>query len=291
MKQLKGTGVALVTPFKKNLQVDFDAFEKLINHVSQKKGVDYMVLLGTTGESATLTKDEKKQLIKFLVAKNKSRLPLVIGIGGNNTQEILANFKEYDLKGFDAILSVTPYYNKPTQEGLYQHYVTLAKHAPLPIILYNVPGRTAVNMTAETTLRLAKVKNIIAIKEASGNLEQCLRIAANKPKDFMLLSGEDILTPSMIAFGAEGVISVLANAFPVQFSEMIRFSMQNKFEKAAEILYKFDKINPLMYTEGNPAGVKSALAQMKIGSPYVRQPLVPATKELEKKIKDAMKAL
>jgi 4-hydroxy-tetrahydrodipicolinate synthase len=291
MKKFEGTGVALITPFTKNKEVDFKAFEKLLVYVTQKKGVDYLVLMGTTGESATLTKEEKKKLMDFAVKFNKGKKSLVLGLGGNNTEELIKMANETDFKGFDAILSVTPYYNKPSQRGIIEHYKALAAAFPLPIILYNVPGRTSVNMTAETTLALSKVKNIIGIKEASGNLEQCLKIAANKPKDFLLLSGEDLLTPSMIAFGAEGVISVLANLYPVEFSEMVRFGMKYDFVKAQKLLFDFDKINHLMYSEGNPVGVKAGLNIMGVCKPHVRLPLAEASAELTETLKKAMKGL
>lgn len=291
MKKFTGTGVALVTPFTNKLEVDYKAFEKLLIYVTQKKGVDYLVLMGTTGESATLSKEEKKKLMDFTVKFNKGKKPLVLGLGGNNTAELIKTAQETDFSGFDAILSVTPYYNKPNQNGLFEHYKALADAFPLPIILYNVPGRTSVNMTAETTLKLAGLKNIIGIKEASGNLEQCIKIAANKPKNFLLLSGEDMLTPSMIAFGAEGVISVLANSHPVEFSEMVRFSLNFDFVKAQKLLFKFDKINHLMYTEGNPVGVKSALNTIGICKTHVRLPLVEASTELNEQMKKALKNL
>lgn len=283
MKKFEGTGVALVTPFTKNKQIDFEGLEKLLVHTA--KGVDYFVVMGTTGESATLTADEKLQVLDFVKSHNPKKLPIVYGIGGNDTAQVVESIARASLKGVDAILSVSPYYNKPSQEGIFQHFKNIAKSSPLPIILYNVPGRTASNITASTSLRLAELPNIIAVKEASGNLEQCMNICKKKPKDFMLISGDDLLTSSFYAMGASGVISVLANAYPEIFRNMKVFSEKGDSKKCAQEQFKLLEINGPMYEEGNPVGVKIVLNEMGICSPHTRLPLAPASKGLEKKIK------
>jgi 4-hydroxy-tetrahydrodipicolinate synthase len=289
MKKLYGTGVALVTPFDEKEQVDFSGLKKLLSHTT--KGVDYYVVMGTTGESATLSKVEKKKVLTFVKENNSKKLPIVYGIGGNNTQEVIEAIKESELSGVDALLSVSPYYNKPSQEGIYRHFTAIADKSPVPIILYNVPGRTASNLTAETTLRLAKHPNIIGTKEASGNLEQCMKIAKEKPKDFMLISGDDMLTVPLYAIGAVGVISVLANAFPVIFKKMKEFSAEGNFAKAAAEQFKLLEINDPMYEEGNPVGVKHILKLMNICSGEVRLPLVSASESLQKKIEKLLNSL
>jgi 4-hydroxy-tetrahydrodipicolinate synthase len=282
MKKLYGTGVALVTPFDNNLSVDYKALKKLLRHTA--KGVDYYVVMGTTGESATMTAEEKKQVLQFVKENNESKLPIVYGIGGNNTEEVCSILKSTDLKGVDAILSVSPYYNKPSQEGIYQHFVKVADTSPLPIVLYNVPGRTASNLTAETTLRLASHNKIIGIKEASGILEQCMKIVKNMPKDFLLISGDDMLTVPLYALGGKGVISVLANAYPTIFKKMKEFSFEGNLAKANQEQFKLLDINGPMYEESNPVGLKSLLAEMGICSNAVRLPLVSASNALQKKI-------
>lgn len=282
MKKLYGTGVALVTPFDENEKVDFRGLKKLLSHTA--KGVDYYVVMGTTGESATLNKVEKEKVLAFVKENNPKKLPIVYGIGGNNTHEVIETINGSDLSGVDALLSVSPYYNKPSQEGIYRHFKAIADKSPVPIILYNVPGRTASNLTAETTLRLAKHPKIIGIKEASGNLEQCMKIAKEKPKDFMLISGDDMLAVPLYAIGAGGVISVLANAFPVIFKKMKDFSFKGNFPKAATEQFKLLEINGPMYEEGNPVGVKHVLKLMNICSGEVRLPLVSASASLQKKI-------
>lgn len=286
MKKLFGTGVALITPFTDNLEVDYKALKKLLSHTA--KGVDYYVVMGTTGESATVTKEEKKSILQFVKENNSKALPIVYGLGGNNTQEILDGLKETDLRGVSAILSVSPYYNKPSQEGIYQHFKTIADASPVPIILYNVPGRTASNVTAETTLRLAEHKNIIGIKEASGNLEQCMRIAKYAPKDFLLISGDDMLTVPIYSIGGKGVISVLANAYPVIFRKMKEFSFSGNYGKSSQELFKLVEVNGPMYEEGNPVGLKELLAQLGICSAAVRLPLAKASSALSKKISNTM---
>lgn len=282
MKKLWGTGVALVTPFDEKGATDFKSLKKLLTHTA--RGVDYFVVMGTTGESAALTKEEKKQVLKFVLANNPKNLPVVYGIGGNNTQSVQDEIKATDLKGVTALLSVSPYYNKPSQEGIYQHFKAVAASSPIPVILYNVPGRTASNLTAETTLRLASIKNIIGIKEASGSLEQCMNIAKGKPKDFLLISGDDLLTLPIYAIGGVGVISVLANALPLPFFKIKEHVAGNSLSKAQTEQFKLLEINAPMYEEGNPVGVKYLLSLKKICGPYVRLPLVPASESLRKKI-------
>jgi len=283
MKKLEGTGVALVTPFTKKREIDFNGLEKLLIHTA--KGVDYYVVMGTTGESATLSSEEKIKVLDFVIKHNPKKLPIVYGIGGNNTQAVIDAIKRTPLKGVDAILSVSPYYNKPSQEGIYQHFEAVSAASPLPIILYNVPGRTASNITAATTLRLAKLPKIIGVKEASGNLEQCMNIASKKPKDFLLISGDDLLTQSFYAIGGAGVISVLANALPEIFKQIKNYSSSGDFKKSALEQFKLLDINGPMYEEGNPVGVKIVLKEMGICETFTRLPLASASLPLQKKIK------
>lgn len=290
MKKLYGTGVALVTPFNADNTIDFKSLKKLLNHTA--KGVDYYVVMGTTGESATLNSTEKKQVLDFVLANNTKNLPVVFGIGGNNTQSVLETIQATDFTGITAILSVSPYYNKPSQEGIYQHFNAVADASPVPVILYNVPGRTSSNLSADTTLRLAQHKNIIGIKEASGNIEQCMKIAQGMPKDFLLISGDDLLTVPLYSIGGKGVISVLANALPVIFKKMKDYAFAGNFTKASQEQFKLLDINGPMYEEGNPVGVKFLLQEKGICSGNVRLPLVPASAALQKKIKsifDTMK--
>lgn len=282
MKKLYGTGVALVTPFDQNLHIDYKALKKLLRHTA--KGVDYYVVLGTTGESATVSPAEKKEILSFIKEHNEAKLPIVYGIGGNNTEEVCESIRTADLKGVDALLSVSPYYNKPSQEGIYQHFLRVADTSPIPVILYNVPGRTSSNLTAETTLRLASHSNIIGTKEASGNMEQCMRIARSMPKDFLLISGDDMLTVPLYAIGGKGVISVLANAYPVSFRKMKEYSFAGNYAKASQELFKLLDINGLMYEEGSPVGLKVLLAEIGICQNTVRLPHVPASAALQKKI-------
>ena len=282
--KFKGTGVAIVTPFKKDFSVDLDALSKLVNHLIDGK-VEYLVVLGTTGESVTLSKKEKEQVTKQVVKTNAQRIPLVLGVGGNNTAEIVNELKTTDFTGIDAILSVSPSYNKPSQEGIYQHFKALAEVSPLPIILYNVPSRTGSNMSAETTLRLANdFQNIVAIKEASGNMEQCMRIAAAKPKNFLLISGDDNLAIPITSIGGKGVISVLANAFPYETSEAIRAALKNDFEKASGYYLPLMEITDAIFADGNPAGIKAVLKMMNITQDTVRLPLVKINNALEQKL-------
>lgn len=283
MKKFYGTGVALVTPFESNGQIDFGSLRKVLAHTA--KGVDYYVVMGTTGESVTVSSDEKKLVLDFVKKNNPKKLPIVFGIGGNNTQNVLDTIKSTDLTGVDAVLSVSPYYNKPSQEGIYQHFKSIADASPRPIILYNVPGRTASNISATTTLRLAEHKNIIGVKEASGNLEQCMAIAKQKPKDFLLISGDDLLTVALYAIGGKGVISVLANALPIVFKKMKDYSFASDYENASKQQFSLLEINGPMYEEANPVGVKQLLSEMGICKNYVRMPLLPATESLQKRIK------
>jgi 4-hydroxy-tetrahydrodipicolinate synthase len=289
MKQLHGTGVALVTPFNEEGDIDFTSFKKLLNHTA--KGVDYYVVMGTTGEAAVCTKEEKKEILDFVIKHNKKRLPIVYGMGGNSTHFLLEEIDSTRFTGVDAILSVSPYYNKPSQEGIAQHFEAVAEFSPVPVILYNVPGRTASNLTSETTLRLAKHPNIVGIKEASGNLEQCMTIARHKPKDFALISGDDLLTLPLYSIGGVGVISVLANAFPVIFKRMTTAADLHQYTKARMELFKLLDINHLMYEEGNPAGIKFLLSLMNICEPFTRLPVVPPSIKLQAKIKAVFQSM
>jgi len=291
MNKFYGTGVAIVTPFAADGQVDFEGLKKLINYLIDG-GIDYLVSLGTTGESATLSKDEKKKVFEFTAEIVNKRVPLIAGIGGNNTYEIVESVKNFAIDGYDAILSVSPYYNKPTQEGIYQHYKAIAENASLPIILYNVPGRTGSNITAETTVRLANdFKNIIAIKEASGNFDQFNQIMRDKPADFMLISGDDPVTLPMMALGAVGVISVVGNALPRQFSNMVRLCAKGDYQAAQKAHYQFIEFTRLMFVDGNPGGVKTALKYLGICEDYLRLPLVPVSAKTAEKIIEETKKI
>ncbi len=289
MKKLFGTGVALVTPFDAKGIIDYKALKRLLKHTA--RGVDYYVVMGTTGESVTVNADEKKQVLEFVRRNNPSGLPIVFGIGGNNTQNVIDIIRTTDLSGVDAILSVSPYYNKPSQEGIFQHFSRIADASPVPIILYNVPGRTSSNITAETTLRLAEHPNIVGVKEASGNLEQCMKIAQKKPKDFLLISGDDLLTVPIYSIGGKGVISVLANALPVTFKKMKEFSFAGQFEKASKEQFSLLEINGPMYEEANPVGIKQLLKEIGICENFVRLPLIEASEGLKQKIHNAYKAI
>jgi 4-hydroxy-tetrahydrodipicolinate synthase len=280
---LKGTGVALVTPFNKDQSIDFAALENLIE-IQIKGGIDYIVTLGTTGESVTLTEKEKIEVFNFTVDKVNGRLPIVIGIGGNNTASVIEAFGKFDLSKVVAILSVAPYYNKPTQEGLFQHYTALANVAPKPIILYNVPGRTGSNMTAATSLRLAAHPNIAGIKEAGPDLSQTIDLLKDRPKDFLVVSGDDEIVMAQIACGMDGVISVAANAFPTPFSDMIRYSMAGDFSMAKRLNDLMVEGYSYMYEENNPAGIKAYLYEQGVIENVLRLPLVPASEPLQAKI-------
>jgi 4-hydroxy-tetrahydrodipicolinate synthase len=281
MNAFKGTGVALVTPFLEDQQVDYSSLERLINHVIVG-GVDYLVVLGTTGETATLTASEKTKVLKACVEYNKGRVPLMLGIGGNATQKLIEEIEQTDFYGVAGLLSVSPYYNKPTQEGIIAHYRALADASPVPLVLYNIPGRTMSNLTAATTLTLSHHPNIVGIKEASGNLEQCMQIAASMPKDFLLLSGDDLLTKPMQSIGGSGVISVLANALPTTFKALIEGDDFSSRQAAYSIL----KLNGLMYEEGNPVGIKNLLLHLGIiQTDQVRLPLLRASQGLSDRIR------
>ncbi len=282
---LKGTGVALVTPFKQSFEIDFNALEKLINY-DINNGCEYLVTLGTTGETPTLNEEEKNALIYFTYDVVKDRVPVVVGIGGNNTKEVCKNLETYPLHKATAVLSASPYYSKPSQEGIFLHYKTLAEASPKPIILYNVPGRTGSNITATTTLRLSEeVENIGGIKEASGIMIQCMHILKDRPERFLVVSGDDHLTLPLLACGMDGVISVAANCFPKQFSEMVRLALHDDLNKARLLHYKCLEGNDLLFAENNPAGVKAFLAELGIIENVLRLPLVPLSKELYKKVK------
>ncbi|MBL7932582.1 MAG: 4-hydroxy-tetrahydrodipicolinate synthase [Bacteroidia bacterium] len=288
-KNLRGTGVAIVTPFDKKGNVDTKGLTNVVKHLHDGK-VEYIVALGTTGESVTLSKDEKKLVIETIIKANGNKLPLVLGIGGNNTQEVLDSFNKTDLKPFEAILSVAPYYNKPNQEGYYQHYKALAKATKKDIILYNVPGRTGSNVTWETQVRIAKdFKNIVATKEASGNIEQIMKIIKNKPKDFMVISGDDNLTLPIIAAGGEGVISVVAQAFPKDYSEMVRLCLKHKFTDAQKLHYKLVDITDQLFADGNPGGIKYALSLLKKCEPFVRLPLAEPNDKVKQTLSQLIK--
>ncbi|WP_432713277.1 4-hydroxy-tetrahydrodipicolinate synthase [Pedobacter sp.] len=284
MSKFHGTGVALVTPFNADGSVDFDGLKNLINYQIEGK-VEYLVSLGTTGEASTLNKEEKKKIWEFTAEVNNGRIPLVAGLGGNNTAELVAEIKNFEINGYDAILSASPYYNKPTQEGIYQHYKAVSESSALPVFLYNVPGRTASNVSAETTCRLASdFKNIIGIKEASANFDQFNQILRDKPEDFMLISGDDPASLPMIAMGAVGIISVIGNALPQQFSDMIRLCLAGDFKAAAPLHLSLIEITRMIFAEGNPAGVKAALKHLGVCGDQVRLPLVTISKELERNI-------
>ena len=286
-KKLIGTGVAIVTPFNKNGKVDVNALTKIVKHLHEGQ-VDYIVVLGTTGESVTLTVEEKQLVISTVIKVNNNKLPLVLGIGGNNTSEVIDQIKKTNLSPFEAILSVAPYYNKPNQEGYYLHYKAISKATKKDIILYNVPGRTGSNVTWETQVRIAKdFKNIVATKEASGNIEQIMKVIKNKPDDFMVISGDDNLTLPIIATGGIGVISVVAQAFPKEYSQMVRFCLKGDFIKAKNIHYKIMDITDQLFLDGNPGGIKFALSLLKKCDAYVRLPL----SEPNKKVKDELKRL
>jgi 4-hydroxy-tetrahydrodipicolinate synthase len=288
MKRFKGTGVAIVTPFKNDSSIDFAALARVINHVING-GVNYIVAMGTTGESVTLTKDEKQAIIAYVIETIDNRVPLVVGIGGNNTQEVINCIRQSDLTGVDGILSVAPYYNKPTQRGLFQHFKAIATCSPIPVILYNVPGRTCSNISSETCLELAhECENIIGIKEASCDMGQIMRIIKGKPENFIVISGDDMLTIPVIASGGSGVISVLANAFPAQCSEIVNQSLKNNFKSARDTQLRFLEIIELLFIEGNPSGVKAMLNIINICQNIVRLPLVPVSRPIYTRIQKAM---
>jgi len=289
--RLKGMGVAMVTPFDNSKEIDFKALEKLTEFLIENN-TDYLVVQGTTGESPVLSSEEKSQVLATVIKINAGRLPIVYGIGGNNTMEVAKQLANFDVKGVDAFLSVSPYYNKPTQEGIFQHYKTISEHSKLPIILYNVPGRTSSNVLAETTLRIAnECKNVIAVKEASGNFEQIMDIIQDKPKDFLVISGDDALTMPFIAAGGDGVISVVGNGFPKLFAHMVNVGLKGNTSKSKELHYKILPIIKHLFSEGNPAGIKETLSHLKIMTTNVRLPLVNVSNKTKKRIIDITKSL
>ena len=293
MKQniFRGLGIALITPFTEQGEVDYEALQRLVEYQIEN-GADFLCILATTGETPCLSKEERLKIKDFIVSLVKGRLPVVVGCGGNNTAAVVEELKAGDFKGIDGILSVCPYYNKPSQEGLYQHFKAIAGATKLPVILYNVPGRTGINMKPETTVRLAKnCQNIVAVKEASGNLEQVDEILKNKPDGFAVLSGDDSLTYPMIACGAEGVISVIGNALPKEFSRMIRLEQRGEFEAAVKIHHKFTDLYSLLFVDGNPAGVKALLHEMGFINNILRLPLVPTRVATVQKMSQILKDL
>lgn len=288
MKRFKGTGVAIVTTFKSDSSIDFSALGRVIEHVI-KGGVNYIVALGTTGESVTLSKDEKKAVVSYVVEAVDGRLPVVVGIGGNNTQDVVNSIRHANLEGVDGILSVAPYYNKPGQRGLFQHFKAVAASSSLPVIIYNVPGRTGCNISAETCIELAhEFENIVAVKEASGDMSQILKILRGKPENFNVISGDDMMTIPVIAAGGTGVISVLANAFPAQCSELVNNALKSNYKTAREIQYRFIEMIELLFIEGNPSGVKEMLSLMNICHNTVRLPLVPVSRTIHTRIQKAV---
>lgn len=292
MKNLKGLGVALVTPFNANKEIDYVGLEKLIKH-QIKGGTDYLVVQGTTGESATLSKKEKQEVLDFVIKVNDGKLPVVLGIGGNNTKAIIEDYKSFNLKGVSAILSASPYYNKPSQEGIYQHYKKLTENFELPIILYNVPGRTASNMSPETVLRLANdfpVK-ICGIKEASGSIEQVMKIVQGKPEEFLVISGDDPLTLPMMVVGVVGAISVVANAYPKITSDIISNAFTKDFDKAKKAHYTLLTLIDYLFADGNPGGIKETLKHLGVCDHFVRLPLVPVSKNVSDLIKKEVKKI
>lgn len=290
-KKFTGTGIAIVTPFHANGEIDWNSFKNLIEFWIAAK-VEYLVVLGTTGESATIHGEEKQRVFSFVQDAVAGRLPLVAGIGGNDTREVTDGFEKFDLKGYDAILSVSPYYNKPNQEGLFQHYKRLDGATPLPIIMYNVPSRTGMNVTADTQLRIAhECKNVFATKEASGNFEQINRIIKYKPEEFMVISGDDPITLPMIACGAEGLISVVANAYPKDYSDMVRLCLAGELDEARKLHYKYTDVIASMFAEGSPSGVKAYLSEMGLCENTFRLPVWPVSGVLYQKIKELIKGL
>ncbi len=279
-----GTGVALVTPFNSDLSVDHDALTNIVNY-NIKNGVEYLVISGTTGESVTITKQEKKEIIQTVTEANNGRVPMVLGVGGNNTMQVIEEIKTTDLSNIDAILSVSPYYSKPTQEGIYQHFKAISQVSPIDIILYNVPGRTSKNIEPETTLRLANdFENIIAVKEAGNKVAQYLQLIKNKPDDFLVISGDDDLALGIALAGGSGVISVIGQAFPKEFSEMVRLGIQGNAKEAYKFHFRLMDVTDYIFEENNPAGIKAVLQSLGFCGDNVRLPLVPATQQLKDKI-------
>ncbi len=288
MKKFRGTGVAIVTPFKNDSSIDFAALGRVVNHIIAG-GVNYLVVMGTTGESVTLSREEKKAVMSYVAEVTDNRVPLVLGIGGNNTQEVINEIRHMNLSGVDGILSVAPYYNKPNQRGLFQHFKAIATSSPVPVILYNVPGRTCSNISSDTCLELAnECENIVAIKEASGDMAQIMRIIRGKPDNFSVISGDDMLTIPIIAAGGSGIISVLANAFPAATSELVNFALKSNFKPAREIQLRYLEMIELLFIDGNPAGVKAMLSLMNICQNTLRLPLVPVNRTILTRIQKAI---
>jgi 4-hydroxy-tetrahydrodipicolinate synthase len=289
MQALIGTGVALITPFKKDLSVDTEALTKIV-HYQIDNGIDYLVVLGTTAETATLRSEEKELVIKTVVKANNKKLPLVLGVGGNNTYQVVEELKTRDLSDFTAVLSVSPYYNKPTQEGIYQHFKAIAEASPIPIILYNVPGRTASNMLPSTVLRLANdFKNIVAIKEAAGDIVQAMKLIQHKPEGFLVISGDDMVTLPMILAGGAGVISVIGEGFPKQFSTMVRLGLERKVQEAYQIHYQVADAIDMIFEQGNPAGIKEIFHVLGLCENTLRLPLVNVNEDLANRIRQTVK--
>ncbi|WP_033961821.1 4-hydroxy-tetrahydrodipicolinate synthase [Psychroserpens jangbogonensis] len=291
MTKFQGTGIAIITPFKDDLSVDYVALAHLVDF-NIENGTDYIVISGTTGESVTITKDEKKDITQTIIKANKGRVPLILGIGGNNTAEVINEIESTDLSEIDAILSVSPYYSKPTQEGIYQHFKAISQACPIDIVMYNVPGRTSSNMSPETTLRLAlDFNNIIAVKEAGNNVHQYLKLLRDKPDDFLVISGDDDLALGIVLAGGSGVISVIGQALPKQFSKMMQLGLQGKAKEAYAIHFQLMDITNLIFLENNPAGIKAVLEALNLAKSNVRLPLVEATKSLKNDIKEALQII
>ncbi|MEZ0184609.1 4-hydroxy-tetrahydrodipicolinate synthase [Flavobacterium oncorhynchi] len=290
MQSLIGTGVALVTPFKKDFSIDIEALQRIVNF-SIDGGVEYLVVMGTTAENATLTQEEKELVINTVIDVNKGRLPLVLGVGGNNTLQIVEELKTRDFSAFEAILSVSPYYNKPTQEGIYQHFKAIAEASPVPVILYNVPGRTASNMLPSTVVRLANdFSNVVAIKEAAGDMAQAMQIIKDAPKDFLVISGDDMIALPIVLAGGAGVISVIGQGFPKEFSEMIRLGLNKKVNEAFKTQYLLSDCIDMIFEQGNPAGIKQIFQALGIADNTVRLPLVTVDDSLAQRLNDFVKA-
>jgi 4-hydroxy-tetrahydrodipicolinate synthase len=288
MEKFKGTGVAIVTPFKNDSSIDYDALGRVVSHVI-KGGVNYIVVMGTTGEASTLTLDEKKAVLSYVTRAVNNRVPLVVGIGGNNTHEVIDTIREFNLEDVDGILSVTPYYNKPSQTGIFLHFKAISESSPLPLIIYNVPGRTSCNITSDTCLKLAhECKNIVAVKEASGDLTHIMRIIKGKPENFLVISGDDMLTLPVVAEGGDGVISVLANAYPAECSELVRHLFKNEYKAAREIQFRLIELIELCFADGNPSGIKAFLSIMNICQNVLRLPLVPVNQAVFSRIQKAV---
>lgn len=286
MQSLVGTGVALVTPFKKDMSVDVDALKRIVSFQIEG-GIDYLVVLGTTAEAATLNKEEKELVIKTVIEANAGKLPLVLGVGGNNTHEVVEELRSRDLNAFAAILSVSPYYNKPTQEGIYQHFKAVAQASPVPVILYNVPGRTASNMLPSTVIRLADdFKNVVAIKEAAGDIVQAMKLIEGTPEDFLVISGDDMITLPMVLAGGAGVISVIGEGFPKEFSQMVRLGLERKVDEAYKLHYLLADAIDMIFEQGNPAGIKTVFKALGLSEDTVRLPLVNVNEDLARRLTD-----